>query len=187
MPIDLGVPKLQKDRFKFQVGENKVRVLDLSTDWHIAHFSSTGSVQCGNDIFGEGPCKLCADKKSRSAKKIAYLYDYASQKVVLAFLPKTIVNELQSLSEQAEYDYSSFPMPYDIKVVHDPKAAAKDQYKTYAGRTNSPVNSEVTEDLEKRKPLDQIMESIRSKQSPAEETEDIGVIAEFQAIKDNPE
>lgn len=172
MPIDLGVPKLSKDRFRFQPGENKVRVLDLSREWLISHFTKTGNIECLNTITGEGDCSLCHDKKQRTAKKLGYLYSYVDEKIVLAFVPRTVVTELQNFSNTEEYDYSEFPMPYDVTVTYDPKAAAKDKYKTLPARQNTPLLSGVLDDLQKRKPLDQIVESIRNKQVEAEPIND---------------
>jgi hypothetical protein len=171
--MDLGVPKLQKDKYKFEPGENKVRVLDLSNEWLIAHFTKTGSIECLNDIDGTGDCSLCqpnekGEKKQRTTKKLGYLYAYDGDKVVMAFIPRTVVTELENFSNSKEYDFSSFPMPYDVTIISNPKAAPKDKYKVLPARENTDIPSGALEELAKRKPLDQIIESIKNKQISAE-------------------
>lgn len=174
MPINFGVPKMQKDNYKFKVGDNKIRVLAMSDDWLISHFTKTGSIPCLNDIFGNGDCEKCQEKgddgkkkNNPSAKKIAYLWDYDLDKIVMAFISKGVINELQTLSETEDYNYNELPMPYDVIIKYDDKAAPKDMYKVIPGRANKEVPQGTMDELGKKKPLDQIVESIRAKNSIA--------------------
>ena len=191
MPIDLGIPKSQQNYFSFEEGNNKVRVLDMSNTSLNTHFAKGATYQCP----GEETCPFCKLGKKPSWKKVAYLFDYKTNSIQLAFLPKSVLIELENLSSVEGFAYDNLPMPYDVTVKYTQNAAPKDKYKTYGVPKFVPVPEDIMTEMEKRKPLDQIVESIALKQvmpadlevTPEAEPEEVEPVHDEATVPVNPD
>ncbi len=168
--MDFGIPKQPKDfdRFEFAEKDNKVRVLDISSDTLVTHFTANGKIQCTETE----DCEECQREKAKGKdgkkpawKRLAYIWDYKKEKIMLAFIPKSVVMGIEDLSNQEDWVFESLPMPYDINVVHNSKAAPKDMYKVFPTPNTKPLSSEAMEDFAKLTPLDEIVDKIKANQS----------------------
>jgi hypothetical protein len=61
------------------------------------------------------------DDKKASIKLITYVIDRTNDEIKLAELPLSLSYGIQDLQNDPDYSFEEFPMPYDIKVIHDPK------------------------------------------------------------------
>lgn len=116
------------DFFEFQEGKNVLRILNFP-EILATHFFGPGksSVICigieeGCKFHGENaPKDDKGNEKRPSLKLITYVIDRSDSKVKLAELPLSIRYGLKDLQETDGFDFSDFPMPYDVQIIHDPK------------------------------------------------------------------
>lgn len=116
------------DRFEFNKGVNKIRVLNFPAII-ATHFWGPGvpAVICvgideGCPYHGDNAPKdeKTGNEKSPSLKLVTYIVDRKDGKVKLAELPLSVRYALRDLQETEGFDFEDFPMPYDIQVMHDP-------------------------------------------------------------------
>src|ERR1700674_4530607 len=123
-------------KFRFQEGANKLRIL-----------SEHAVLQ--NEYQGQ-----------RSIKFLTWVFDYATNKVKLAFFPYTIAKAIAALQKSDDYAFSEIPMPYDI-TVNAKGAGTKDvEYQVVPARNNSDVPAEALSQLAKEKPIAEVRDMI---------------------------
>lgn len=110
------------DFFQFGKTKQTYRMRILAEPKVIAfHFFGEGQKPDVCTGIDEGcPHHKEGDKKP-SIKLATYVIDRADGKVKLAELPLSISYSLNDLQEDSDYAFSEFPMPYDVKIVHDPE------------------------------------------------------------------
>lgn len=108
------------DRFEFKKGVNRIRIL-VQPKVLATHFFGEGmpSVVCVG--IDEG-CKYHGEKDKRpSIKLVTYILDRDdANKLKLAELPLSISYGLNDLQDDSDFAFDVFPMPYDVKITHDP-------------------------------------------------------------------
>jgi len=85
-------------------------------------------------FFGKGvPSVVCVgidkgcvfhkedENKRPSIRLVTYIIERSSKEIKLAELPLSLSYGIQDLQNDPDYAFEVFPMPYDIKVIHDPK------------------------------------------------------------------
>jgi len=107
------------DFFQFKKGVNKMRIL-AQPKVLATHFFGKGhpAVVCvGMD---EG-CKHHEEGADKPSIKLAtYILDREDGKVKIAELPLSISYSINDLQQDEDFAFEEFPMPYDVKVTHDP-------------------------------------------------------------------
>lgn len=144
------------DYFQFEKGENKIRIL-----------THPGEATLGIHFFGKGEkAVVCIGKdegcpyhkegdNNPSVKLVSYVIDRKDENIKLAELPLSVGYALNDLQEDSDYQFSDFPMPFDVKIIHDPdNQDPKAKYRLLA----SPKREEITED--ERRAFDEAMANI---------------------------
>lgn len=73
----------------------------------------------------------------------------------------SILSQLATLKQDGEYQYDGYPMPYDITLSNSGEGA--DRYTITAARKNTEVTESEIAELNKKKPIAEIIERIRTK------------------------
>lgn len=135
----------------FQFGDKKAtyRMRILNEPTVIAtHFTGVGGKVAVVCVGKDKGCKLHgkdeagADYKKPSIKLSTYIIDRADGKVKLADLPLSLSYSFNDLQEDDDFTFDEFPMPYDVKIIHDPENSdPKAKYRL----TPVPNRSDLTE------------------------------------------
>lgn len=166
------------DRFQFQEGTNKLRVLAMSADPLAKHFMGKGKpgVTCvgikeGCTLHGDNAPLDDKGKPTKvSIKYLVYALDRKDNKIKLIYMPYSVCKAIGELQMEEDWTFDDMPMPYDINVKYDPKAAPMQMYVVTPSPARNPLTPEVQSELAGLKSLDTILESIKKKQSaPAED------------------
>jgi hypothetical protein len=170
-----------RDYFKFEKGDNRLRVLALAQDPVATHFISKGEravcigVSRGCKYHGENAPKGDDGKpKKPSVKYPAYVVDRKTNDIRLVYLPYSVVTALGDLKKDADWSFEELPMPYDVTVKYDPDASGTDMYKVVPSPKSAPITSEIRASLETMKSIDEVADAQRDK--AAAETEHAGEI-----------
>lgn len=107
------------DFFTFEEGVNRMRIL-VQPKVIAYHFPAEGrpDVCVGID---EGCTHHKPDAKKPTIRLCTYVIDRKDNKVKFAELPLSISYSLNDLQDDEDYAFEGFPMPYDVKITHDPK------------------------------------------------------------------
>ena|SRR3990167_271365 len=130
------------DFFAFEEGVNRMRI--LAQPKVIAyHFFGEGQKPDVCVGIDEG-CKHHGEGiKKPTIKLCTYVIDRKDNKVKFAELPLSISYAINDLQEDSDFAFEGFPMPYDVKITHDPKNPdPKAKYRLVA----SPKQEELTEE-----------------------------------------
>lgn len=137
------------DYFQFEEGVNKIRI--LTQPKVIAyHFFGKGQKPVVCTGIDEG-CSYHkeTDEKAR-IRLVTYVIDRKDGKIKLAELPLSISYSINDLQEDADFAFEEFPMPYDVKITHDPKNDdPKAKYRLVASPKQEPVTADEEEGLNK--------------------------------------
>lgn len=188
------------DYFQFdKSGEFKLRI--LTPCYPLAsHFFGKGmkpAICYGEDkgcpFHGENAPKddKTGEPKGPSVKFVGYVIDRADNKLKVAELPYTVIKAVTAYQNGGgDYQFSDFPMPYDIYVTYDKEAAPSDMYKIMAARSDSPLLEEETqvlkEKLEKMTP-EQYVERRKDKQRGGVATPDTREVPDYPEGEIDPE
>lgn len=163
------------DFFKFKQGKNIIRILNfpevLATHF-IGGRGGTAVICIGID---EG-CKYHGDEavkdekgeeKKPSLKLVSYVIDRADGTIKLAELPLSIRYALKDLQETDGFEFSDFPLPYDVQIIHDPdNKDPKAKYRMTGIPKMTPLSKEEQEMFDKvmeRMTPEQYVEKRKSK------------------------
>jgi hypothetical protein len=99
------------DYFKFSEGKNIVRVASDGA-WVTEHFKK-------GICYGKSRgCKNCAEGgDTPSTKKMFHIIDRKDNKFKIAKFGVTLIEQLDAMSEDENYQFDSFPMPFDINII----------------------------------------------------------------------
>lgn len=125
--------------FKTKEGANKLRFL--------SNFVPHSSMYKGKPTF----------------KIVSWVFDYADNRVKLYFMPKTIAEMLGSLQENADYAFDEMPMPYDVTLTAKNAGTKEVEYQIVAARMNTPVSSDVLEQLSGKESIEAVVEKLKEK------------------------
>lgn len=128
--------------YKFQEGDNRLRI--LSEGSVIAkHFFGKGQIPSICYGISKGCPFHKVDDKPASVKYSCYILDRVDNQIKLADLPYSVTKKVSDLQEDQEWAFSSFPIPYDIKVVYKPNESAANMYSVVA----SPKREELPQEI----------------------------------------
>ena len=156
------------DFFQFEEGVNRLRIL-YQPKVIALHFTVEGQKPTVCVGIDEG-CTLHGESMKKPAIKLAtYVLDRKDNKVKLAELPLSLSYSLNDLQQDSDFSFEGFPMPYDVKITHDPKNSdPKAKYRLVASPKQEPLTDEeqasLNEALKKMTP-EQYVERRKQKQS----------------------
>lgn len=129
--------------YKFQEGNNRIRILTEGKVFG-QHFVGNKFSTCYGKDKG-CPFHYSDEDSKMSTKFVCYILDLndKEQKIQLADLPYSVIKQVGSYQENPDYAFDSFPMPYDITVKYDSKAAPANKYQVMP----SPKREEVSEEI----------------------------------------
>lgn len=167
--------------FKFKEGRNRIRIL-AEGEMIATHFVGGKGYTCfgikdGCPYHGDGaPKSEEGIPRKPSAKLITYVLDKSNGDVApkQAEIPYSVVKQINTFAEEKDFAFAAFPMPYDITVNYNAKAAPNDMYKVVPSATRDEVPPEVLEELEKMPPVSQTVERKKAKAQKA-----AGAIVDF--------
>jgi len=159
------------DFYKFEEGDNRVRILAIADEPIAKHFVAKKGVTCvgienGCPLHGENaPMDEKSGKpRSPSIKYMAYIVDREEpNNIRLADLPYSLMKQLSDLKNDPDWSFDELPMPYSVTVKYNPDAAGTDMYKLIPSPTRVPVSAEIIEKLSHMKALDEIVHAVRDK------------------------
>ena len=138
-------PSESGDYFKFEKGVNKLRILNKPAILAM-HFFGKGEKAVVCIGIQEGCPYHKEDDQKASIKLVTYVIDRKDDKIKLAELPLTVGYSLDNYMEDEDYAFDEFPMPYDVKITHDPdNSDPKSKYVLIP----SPNKTELTEEEQK--------------------------------------
>lgn len=130
------------DYFEFDgPGVYKMRILVQPTVLAY-HFPDQGrpDVCIGID---EGCTHHKDGEKKPTIRLVTYIIDRNDGKVKRAELPLSTSYAINDLQEDADFAFDGFPMPYDVKITHDPKNSdPKAKYRLVASPKQEPLTDE---------------------------------------------
>lgn len=140
----------RSDRFEFEEGPNKVRILNFPAIL-ATHFIPSGmkinaficvGIDEGCPYHGKDPQSEKGENyKNPTLRLVTYVIDRRDGKVKLAEIPLSVRYALKDLQEDEDFEFADFPMPYDVKITSDPKNAdPKAKYRV----VGSPNRTELT-------------------------------------------
>lgn len=135
------------DTFKFKEGKNRLRLLTEPTPHDSTYTNPKTNVT------------------TRTLKWVCYLLDRQDGRVQLAFLPTTIARQIASLQQDEDYRFDEFPMPYDITINAVNAGTKEVRYSLIPSPKPTPITSEEMDALNKKNSIDQVLKSLKEKQS----------------------
>lgn len=174
---DYGVKR--SEFYKFQEGENKIRILSVSQSPIATHFfgPTTKPVVCvgisrGCKYHGENaPKDKEGNEKTPGLKYLAYILDRREpDKIQQADLAASVfgqLNKLRGTDESGDWYFESFPMPYDLNITLNADEAPAKKYMVAPGKNETPVPEDILEQLEGMRDLDELVEARKSKSTNA--------------------
>lgn len=151
------------DFFKFGKEKKVYKIRILNKPAILAtHFFGPGNPSATCVGVDEG-CKFHGESdKKPSIKLVTYVIDREDNKVKLAELPLSISYSINDLQDDDDFRFEEFPMPYDVKITHDPN---NDDPKAKYRLVASPNMIEVT-NVEKAE-----LDALEAKMSPEQYVE----------------
>lgn len=134
------------DMFEFKKGVNRMRIL-AQPKVLATHFFGKGVPSAVCIGIDEG-CQFHGENHQRpSIKLVTYIIDRDDEdKIKLAELPLSISYSINDLQNDDDFRFDGFPMPFDVKITHDPdNQDPKAKYRLIG----SPNSTELTEEQEK--------------------------------------
>lgn len=96
-------------------------------------------------------------------KYLARVLDRADGKVKLYKIPFSIFKTIASFEQDDELTFTSFPMPYDVKVTAKGAGTKEVEYTVMPSLKREPLSEEMTKMLSKQTPVKKIIETIQEK------------------------
>lgn len=86
------------------------------------------------------------------------------QELVIVDLSNGVAEYIRGLMDGKDSGFEAFPMPYDINVIAKGAGTKAVKYSTQAARKDSDLTEDELEELNKKTPIDQILERQQEKQ-----------------------
>lgn len=134
--------------FKFVEGDNVIRILTEP----VIFFEKYKVGICYTDCGYQG-----------TAKYLAWVLDRADGKVKLMKIPYGIAETIGAYEADADYTFSGFPMPYDIKISAK-GAGTKEVAYTVLPKPAKALDNAVLEDLKSKHSVEEIIVKMKEKQ-----------------------
>ncbi len=137
------------DWFKFVEGPNTFRVLSAP----VVMFEKFKVGICYTDCGYQGSPKL-----------LSWVYDRKDNRIKLAKFPYTIGEQIVAMETDADYGFTSFPIPYDMTINATGAGTKEVKYSAPLPRPVKPLDQSILDDLAKRKSCSEIIETMKNKQ-----------------------
>lgn len=137
--------------FKFQEGDNRFRILT----------KPVMVFKAGKDL-GYAICYTGCGYTGRP-RFICYVLDRKDERVKLAEFPATVGNTIAGYETDEDYAFTSFPMPYDIKVSAAGAGTKDVEYTITPGRANTEVSEHALAELSKKETVASLIEKDKEK------------------------
>jgi hypothetical protein len=167
--------ELGGDYFKFEEGDNKIRVLTM---WEplATHFVKAGSKTTPHTCYGKdkgcplhdegAPLDDNGNPKAPSVRFVTYVCDRKdSDKLKVADLPYTVVKAITALQTDEDYAFDNFPMPFDVKVKYDKNEAGAAMYSVTPSPNRESLPDFVMDGMVNKKDVQRIVDEKKSKEA----------------------
>ena len=134
--------------FKMKEGNNQFRIL---TEPEVM-FENFGRGICYHECGFEG-----------NPKYLARILDRADNKVKLYKIPFTIFETVAGFEKDEELEFSSFPMPYDVKVKAVGAGTKEVKYTVMPSLKRVPIDEAVENELSKQKSIKEVIALMQEK------------------------
>lgn len=143
------------DYFKIKEGANKLRIL-------------SSPVACYQAYQNGGGYKYSWDYIENGSKRYnCYVIDLEDNKLKWWAMPKSCALQVQALAKDPDTPFTSFPMPYDVKITAQGAGSKEVVYMVLPGK-ESPISEEILTELAGKTRIQEILENRIMKQSSAE-------------------
>ena len=105
------------------------------------------------------------DNQSPSVKWWAWVIDRVDGKVKLCKLPHKVFKQIAEYQTNPEYQFETFPMPYDITLKVKNVGTKEAEYQVIPARSNSDLTPEEKEVFSKKNDVKNIVEKMKAKQA----------------------
>jgi hypothetical protein len=139
------------DWFKFKEGDNKIRI--LAEPAKLFEKFNRGVVYKGCDFATEATMKY-----------LTYVLDYADNKIKTMKIPYSIMEQIVGFMTNPDYEFQTFPMPYDITVKATNAGTKEVSYVVIAARNNSDIDTDIIEKLSKKKTPVEVVDIMQENQ-----------------------
>jgi hypothetical protein len=164
------------DYFKFEEGDNKIRVLTM---WEplATHFVGSGRKKEPHVCYGKDKGCPYHDEgaplddesglpKNPTVRFVTYICDRKdSDRVKIAALPYTVVKAITALQGDEDYMFDNFPMPYDVKITYDRNASGSAMYNVVPSPNREPLPDFVMNGMITKKDIIRIVDEKKSKEA----------------------
>lgn len=144
---DVNASEGGSDWFKFKEGENRFRILTEP----VILFEKFKVGICYTDCGYQG-----------NAKYLAHILDRNDGKVKLAKIPYGIMENIGAMETDEDYNFSGFPMPYDVSI-NAVGAGTKEVKYTVLARPRKEMSPESLDLIKKLKSPAEIIEKMKAK------------------------
>lgn len=161
------------DRFKFEEGPNRFRVLSPGKPVATHRISGKEYHTCygkenGCPFHGEGAVRDKEGNEIRPSVKFAmWVLDRKDDRIKLAFMPYTIVKGLAALQNDPDYTFEDLPMAYDVTVNATNAGKKEVSYTLLPSPKIVPLTEEELDQLSRQRPIDDVVEKLKSKAQKA--------------------
>ena len=107
----------------------------------------------------------------RRFKWLCYVLDRADKQVKPYFLPHSIFKMLEALSENEEYAFDGFPIPYDVSLNAKGAGTRDVEYTVVAARKSTPLTSDEQNAIDAKQPLAEFQAKLRERKAEPTQNE----------------
>lgn len=137
--------------YQFKEGLNRIKIL-AQPEVIAFHFFGQGQKPAVCIGVDEG-CPYHTEEYQKPTLKLAtYILDRDDgDKIKIAELPLSISYSLNDLQQDVDFQFDDFPMPYDVKVTHDPdNSDPKAKYRMQPAPDKEELSEDVQLELDKK-------------------------------------
>jgi hypothetical protein len=151
--------KAKSEWYKFQDGDNRVRILETPVKFAESYDPKLGYLQLWHECGIKGSIKYLTRawlyKKDKDGNEVGEL--------VLTKLSFKLMDAIVGLMEDQDYAFESFPMPYNINVKTTGAGTTDVNYNIVPSPKLTDVPAEALEALKDQTPLADIIEKMKEK------------------------
>lgn len=149
------------DTFKCKEGDNRVRILTEPLPYESSY------------------------NNKPTLKWVCYLLDRGDATIKLAFLATSIARHLGNIQLNEDYGFADFPMPYDVTITVINAGTKEARYSLLPSPKLVPLTALETETFNRKKPINEVIESLLKKQEVVTEVVTEDVFSNIDATIDN--
>ena len=151
------------DFYKVENGTQKIRILSSMKPYFTSFNKATNSYFESYNYF-----------TGASNRYLTYVLDYKDNKIKIFKMPKTLAAKIKVLGADEEYKFSSFPMPYDIKITATNAGTTEVEYEVVGAKVNTEIDSKILEEYSKKKKVHEVLDAMikKSEKKTEKEVED---------------